>query len=125
MYRTRDEFDLSYDKEQTAFEIEVNDREKMWQKIMALDHSLSQKKQINLKKALTSSKPDIIEILDCMKQHQNSYYYIESLEVIFRYDEKLMKEWNKHGSLFKSKAEMYEIWIGEEYDKVLKARKKE
>lgn len=125
LYHTRDEFDLSYDKEQTAFEIEVNDREKMWQKIMALDHSLSQKKQINLKKALTSSKPDIIEILDCMKQHQNSYYYIESIEVIFRYDEKLMKEWNKHGSLFKSKAEMYEIWIGEEYDKVLKARKKE
>lgn len=125
LYRTRDEFDLSYDKEQTAFEIEVNDREKMWQKIMALDHSLSQKKQINLKKALTSSKPDIIEILDCVKQHQNSYYYIESLEVIFKYDEKLMKEWNKHGSLFKSKAEMYEIWIGEEYDKVLKARKKE
>ncbi len=125
LYHSRKEFDQSYNQEESVFESEVKDRKKMWQEIKNLDLYLTSKKQINLKKALTSSKPEITEIINFVKQHQNSYYYTEAVEVIFKYNEKLMKEWNKNGSFFKSKTEMYEYWIGEDYDKVLKARKKE
>lgn len=125
LYHSREEFNQSYNQEESTFESEVKDRKKMWQEIKDLDFSLSSKKQINLKKGLTSSKSEIVDILSRVNQHQNSYYYAEAIEIMFKYDEKLSKEWNKNGSYFKSRTEMYEYWIGEEYDKVLKARKKE
>lgn len=85
---------------------------------------LSDWKQLNTKRALSSTKTEIIYLLSLIKQHQGGYYYNDAVDVIFAYDEKLSKEWDKNGSYFKSKNEMFEYWIGEGYDKVLKARKK-
>lgn len=124
LYHSREEFDQSYNQEESAFESEVTDRKKMWKEIKRMDEMLSNWKQLNTKKALSSTKTEIMDILNRVKQHQGSYYYDDAIDVIFAYDEKLSKEWDKNGSYFKSKNEMFEYWIGEEYDKVLKARKK-
>ena len=125
LYHSREEFDQSYNKEESAFEHEVSDRRAMWQKIKKLDDMLSSMKQVNMKKALASSKSDIMEIINSISQQRSSYYYSEAVDLIFKYDEKLMKEWGKNGSYFKSKMELYDYYIGEDYDKVLKQRKKE
>lgn len=125
LYHSREEFDQSYNQEESAFESEVTDRKKMWKEIKKMEEMLSNWKQLNTKKALSSTKTEIMDILNRVKQHQGSYYYDDAIDVIFAYDEKLSKEWFKNGSYFKSRIEMYEYWIGEEYDKVLKARKKE
>lgn len=125
LYHSREEFDQSYNQEESAFESEVTDRKKMWKEIKKLEEMLSNWKQLNTKKALSSTKTEIVYLLNLIKQHQGSYYYNDAVDVIFAYDEKLSKEWFKNGSYFKSKNEMFEYWIGEGYDKVLKARKKE
>ncbi len=125
LYHSREEFDQSYNKEESVFEQEVADRKKMWQEIRQLEDKLQSMKQVNMKKALSSSKPDVADVISKVSAHRNSFYYTEAIDLIFKYDEKLAKDWGKNGSYFKSQAEMYEIWIGEEYDKVLKARKKE
>lgn len=125
LYHSREEFDQSYNKEESVFEQEVANRKKMWQEIRQLEDKLLSMKQVNMKKALSSSKPDVTDVISKVSAHRYSFYYTEAIDLIFKYDEKLTKEWGKNGSYFESQAEMYEIWIGEEYDKVLKARKKE
>ena len=125
LYHSREEFDQSYNQVESAFESEVTDRKKMWKEIKKMDEMLSNWKQLNTKKALSSTKTEIIYLLSLINQHQGGYYYNDAVDVIFAYDEKLSKEWDKNGSYFKSKNEMFEYWIGEGYDKVLKARKKE
>ena len=125
LYHSREEFDQSYNNEESVFEQEVVNRKKMWQEIRLLDEKLLSMKQVNMKKALSSSKPDVADVISKVSAHRDSFYYTEAIDLIFKYDEKLAKEWGKNGSYFKSKEEMYEYWIQEEYDKMLKARKKE
>lgn len=91
---------------------------------MQLEKALGAKKQIKMKKALSSSKQEMLDIANQVSQHRNGYYYEDAIELIFKYDDKLSKEWDKNGIYFKSKTEMYDYYIGEDYEKVLKTKKK-
>lgn len=125
LYHSRDEFDESYNQSESVFKQEVADRESMWQDLNELKRILSSESSLNMKKALSSSKSEITDVLNRVAWQHDSYYYEEAVELIFIYDEKLQKEWLKNGSYFNSKAEMYESWIGDDYANILKKKKKE
>ncbi len=124
LFHSREEFDQSFNMDELTFEQEVTERRNMFLKIKQLDLLLSSRKQINTRKALSSSNPEIADILNRVREHRNSYYYIDAIDLILKYDEKLEREWNKNGFYFKSKEELYECWIGEDYEKELKIKKK-
>lgn len=125
LYHSRDEFDESYNQSESVFNQEVADRESMWKDLNELKRILDSESSLNMKKALSSSKSEITDVLNRVAWQHDSYYYEEAVELIFIYDEKLQKEWSKNGSYFNSKAEMYESWIGDDYANVLKKKKKE
>ena len=125
LYHSREEFDMSYNKEENAFFQEVEGRKKEKRILMQLEETLATQKQLKMKKALTSSKQEIIDIVNRVSQHRNGYYYEDAVELLLKYDDKMSKEWEKNGAYFKSKAEMYEYYIGEDYEKALKAKRRE
>ena len=124
LYQSREEFDSAYNHPKNEFEQEVADRYRKKADIRQLAEELASLKQLNLKKAESSSKPQIQDLVNHVSRHRNSYYYNEAIDLIFAYNDKLAKEWEKNGEYFQSKAEMYEFWVGDEYDKVLKERKR-
>lgn len=91
----------------------------------AIERILFNSKQLNFKKSLLTSNEELKSIVDRINKHKGKYYYEDVIDVVFKLNDKLAKEWEKNGTYFKSKAEMFECWIGEEYDKMLKVRKKE
>ncbi len=123
LYHSYEEFNLAYNNSEDIFNQEVLDRKKMIESLKELKENLTLH-QYNLKKSQTSKKIQIIEIINRISQHRNSYYYQEAIELLFQYNAKLLKEWKINGIYFDSKTEMFEYWIGEEYDKTLKNKKK-
>ncbi len=125
LYHSREEFDMSYNKEENAFFQEVEGRKKEKRILTQLEETLATQKQLKMKKALASSKQEIIEIVNRVSQHRNGYYYEDAVELLLKYDDKMSKEWEKNGAYFKSKAEMYEYYIGEDYEKALREKRRE
>ncbi len=125
LYHSREEFDMSYNKEENAFFQEVEGRKKEKRILTQLEETLATQKQLKMKKALASSKQEIIEIVNRVSQHRNGYYYEDAVELLLKYDDKMSEEWEKDGAYFKSKAEMYEYYIGEDYEKALREKRRE
>ena len=125
LYHSREEFDQSYNQEENTYLQELDMRKKDKRKLLQLEKALGAKKQIKMKKALSSSKQEVLDVVNLVSQHRNGYYYEDAVELILRLDDKFSNEWERNGKYFKSKTEMYEYYIGEDYEKVLKARKKE
>lgn len=65
------------------------------------------------------------DIVNQVSLRRNGYYYEDAVELFLKYDDKKSKEWEKNGAYFKTKAEMYEYYIGEDYEKALKAKRRE
>ena len=91
----------------------------------AIEETLFNSKQLNFKKSMLTSNEELKSVVNRINEHKGKYYYADVIDAVFKLNDKLAKEWEKNGTYFKSKAEMFEYWISEEYDKVLKARKKE
>ena len=90
-----------------------------------IEEILLNNKQMNLKKAKASSKEDVQDLIRKIDYQKGKYYYTDVINRAFELNEKLSKEWAKNGSFFQSKEEMYGAYIEEDYDKILKQRKKE
>lgn len=125
LFHTRKDFDQMYSQEESSYNLELNNLKSMMADKKAIEEILFNSKQLNFKKSLHTSNEDLKSIVDRINKHKGKYYYTDVIDVVFKLNDKLAKEWEKNGTYFKSKAEMFEYWIGEEYDKVLKARKKE
>ena len=125
LYHNKEEFNQSYNQEEMLYIKEVEERKKMMDDKKMIEEILHKNKQWNLKRAEVSSNEDIKSLVDKISEHHGEYFYSDVIDMVFDLNEKLAKEWVKNGSYFKSKIEMYESWIGEEYDKLLKTKKKE
>lgn len=123
LYHSREEFDQSYSQEESEYNQEVKDRKTMMEDKKVIDEILYNNKKWNFKKASSSSKEELKSIVERINKHKGKYYYSDIIDLIFTLDSKLAKEWEKNGSYFKSKVEMYENWIGDDYNKVLKSKK--
>lgn len=125
LYHNREEFNQSYNQEERLYSKEVEERKKMMDDKNTIEELLRNNKQWNLKRAKVSSNEDVKSLVSKIDGHKGKYFYSDIIDMVFDLNEKLSKEWMKNGSYFKSKIEMYESWIGEEYDKLLKTKKKE
>ncbi len=125
LYHSREEFDQAYNKEENAFFQELDERKKSKRELSQLEKTLVTQQQIKMKNALSSSKPEIMSVVNQVSWHRNGYYYEDAVELLLKYDDKMLKEWEKNGAYFKSKAEMYEYYIGEDYEKALRAKRRE
>mgnify|MGYP003426297723 CR=1 FL=1 len=124
LYHNREEFNQSYNQEELLYNKEVEERKKMMDDKNMIEEILHNNKQWNLKRAKVSSNEDVKSLVSKINNHQGKCFYSDIIDMVFDLNEKLAKEWVKNGSYFKSKIEMYESWIGEEYDKLLKTKKK-
>lgn len=125
LFHSREEFDQSYNQQEAEFNLEIADRKT---KMIAKNNiriTLQNSKQLNFKKALSTSNEELKSLVNKINYLKGKYYYDDAIELVYIYNDRLMKEWEKNGTYFKSKTEMYEYYIGEDYDKVLKQRKKE
>lgn len=125
LFHSREEFDQSYNQQEAEFNLEIADRKT---KMIAKNNirvTLQNSKQLNFKKALSTSNEELKSLVNRINYLKGKYYYDDVIELVFIYNDRLIKEWGKNGTYFKSKTEMYEYYIGEDYDKVLKQRKKE
>lgn len=125
LYHNKEEFNQSYNQEELLYNKEVEERKKMMDDKNMIEEILHNNKQWNLKRAKVSSNEDVKSLVSKINNHQGKCFYSDIIDIVFDLNEKLAKEWVKNGSYFKSKIEMYESWIGEEYDKLLKTKKKE
>lgn len=125
LYHNKEEFNQSYNQEELLYNKEVEERKKMMDDKNMIEEILHNNKQWNLKRAKVSSNEDVKSLVSKINNHQGKCFYSDIIDMVFDLNEKLAKEWVKNGSYFKSKIEMYESWIGEEYDKLLKTKKKE
>lgn len=124
-FHSREDFDQMYSQEELTYKIRLNKLKSMMADKKAIEEILFNSKQLNFKKSMLTSNEELKSIVNRINEHKGKYYYADVIDVVFKHNDKLTKEWEKNGTYFKSKAEMFEYWIGEEYDKVLKARKKE
>lgn len=124
-FHSREDFDQMYSQEELTYKIRLNKLKSMMADKKAIEETLFNSKQLNFKKSMLTSNEELKSIVNRINEHKGKYYYADVIDVVFKHNDKLTKEWEKNGTYFKSKAEMFEYWIGEEYDKVLKARKKE
>jgi len=124
-FHSREDFDQMFSQEESAYLMELNNLKSMMADKKAIEVILVNSKQLNFKKSMLTSNEDLKSVVNRINEHKGKYYYADVLDVVFKLNDKLAKEWEKNGKYFKSKAEMFECWISEEYDKVLKARKKE
>lgn len=125
LFHSREDFDQMFSQEESAYNMELNNLKSMMADKKAIERILFNSKQLNFKKSLLTSNEELKSIVDRINKHKGKYYYEDVIDVVFKLNDKLAKEWEKNGTYFKSKAEMFECWIGEEYDKMLKVRKKE
>lgn len=124
-FHSREDFDQMYSQEESTYKMELNKLKSMMADKKAIEEILFNSKQLNFKKSMLTSNEELKSIVNRINEHKGKYYYADVIDVVFKHNDKLAKEWEKNGKYFKSKAEMFEYWIGEEYDKVLKTRKKE
>ena len=124
-FHSREDFDQMFSQEESAYKMELDKLKLMMADKKAIEGILFNSKQLNFKKSLLTSKEELKSVVNRINKHKGKYYYADVIDVVFKHNDKLAKEWEKNGIYFKSKAEMFECWISEEYDKVLKARKKE
>ena len=125
LFHSREEFDKSYNQQEKVFYKELEERTNQKSAVSYLENLLKDDPQMSLKKAKSSTKVEILSLLSKIEFHRERYYYSDVMDLVFNYNEKLSKEWSKNGNYFQSKAEMYDIYIGEDYDKELKQRKKD
>lgn len=125
LFNNRIEFDQFYSLKESEFHNEIEKRKELRKDLIAFENELVNSKPVNLKKALASEKPEIRSIIDRLNYHKSQCYYGEALDLLFKYNAGLNKEWEKNGFLFKNKAEMYEAYISEDYAKILKSKKRE
>ena len=124
-FHSREDFDQMYSQEELTYKIRLNKLKSMMADKKAIEETLFNSKQLNFKKSMLTSNEELKSVVNRINEHKGKYYYADVIDVVFKHNDKLTKEWEKNGRYFKSKAEMFEYWISEEYDKVLKARKKE
>lgn len=124
-FHSREDFDQMYSQEELTYKIRLNKLKSMMADKKAIEETLFNSKQLNFKKSMLTSNEELKSVVNRINEHKGKYYYADVIDAVFKLNDKLAKEWEKNGTYFKSKAEMFEYWIGEEYDKVLKARKKE
>ena len=124
-FHSREDFDQRFNQEESAYNMELNNLKSMMADKKAIEEILFNSKQLNFKKSLLTSNEELKSVVNRINEHRGKYYYADVIDAVFKLNDKLAKEWEKNGKYFKSKAEMFEYWISEEYDKVLKARKKE
>ncbi|MBO7446666.1 MAG: hypothetical protein J6T86_09700 [Bacteroidales bacterium] len=124
-FHSREDFDQMFNQEESAYNMELNNLKSMMADKKAIEEILFNSKQLNFKKSMLTSNEDLKSVVNRINEHKGKYYYADVIDAVFKLNDKLAKEWEKNGIYFKSKAEMFEYWISEEYDKVLKARKKE
>ncbi len=124
-FHSREDFDQMFNQEESAYNMELNNLKSMMADKKAIEEILFNSKQLNFKKSMLTSNEDLKSVVNRINEHKGKYYYADVIDAVFKLNDKLAKEWEKNGTYFKSKAEMFEYWISEEYDKVLKARKKE
>lgn len=124
-FHSREDFDQMYSQEELTYKIRLNKLKSMMADKKAIEETLFNSKQLNFKKSMLTSNEELKSVVNRINEHKGKYYYADVIDVVFKHNDKLTKEWEKNGKYFKSKAEMFEYWISEEYDKVLKARKKE
>lgn len=125
LFKSKTEFDNYYNLSEIEFEQEITNRKQLLSDLKQFERELSESKSANLKKGINSDKTDVKSVVDRMEYHQKHCYYDEALAILFKYNEGLSKEWERNGSYFKDKAEMYEAYISEDYAKILKTKKKE
>lgn len=125
LFKSKEEFDIYFNQEESEFKKEIEYRTELKRDIKKFENELVNENKINLKKASSSEKPEIIEIVERIAYHKNKCYYDEVITLIFNNNDRLTKEWEKNGKFFKNQAEMYEVYIGNDYNDVLKSKKKE
>lgn len=124
-FHSREDFDQMFNQEELTYKLELNKLKSMMADKKAIEEILFNSKQLNFKKSMLTSNEELKSVVNRINEHKGKYYYADVIDAVFKLNDKLAKEWEKNGKYFKSKAEMFEYWISEEYDKVLKARKKE
>lgn len=65
----------------------------------------------------------MMDFVNLVFWHRNGYNYENAVELLLKFDDKMSEEWEKNDAYFKSKAEMYEYYIGEDYEKGIERKK--
>ena len=124
LFANREDFDETYNIGEKEFLDNILYRQKLRADIEDIKTLASALKNVKLKDGLESKNGDIHNLAQKVQYHKDKYYYKEVVDLMFEYDENMVKEWEKNGLLFKSKVEFYEAYVSGEYKNVLKEKKK-
>lgn len=64
------------------------------------------------------------KIFSIIKDSQGKPYYPQVIDLVIKYNKKLNIEWSDKGKFFDNKAEFYNAYLSDDYEKILKANKK-
>ncbi len=123
LFHSKDEFNQSFNQPEIVFLEEIANRNMKKNELIELKNILSNNPQVNLKKGRKSKKEKIKTILEKINTHYRGFYYTDAVGLLLEFNEKFSQDWYKNGIYFKSPVEMYEYYIEDDYDKVLKQRK--
>lgn len=130
----KSEFDKVYDKYRTDSEFIILEiiarRQKAdaQDKLQRLVQILSDNPSVSLKGVLTPNNKVQQDIAVYLKYLRENDYcksaYNEAIEMVFKVNKKINKEYEKNGKYFESKHDFFEAYITESYNDILKVRKK-